>query len=61
MMAIRKLDGAVDKSSADQKNLTLTRSYITCERSGGLHLVEPGLMAGRQVVRQTKFERGLKF
>ena len=22
--------------------------YITSERSGGLHLVEPGLMAGRQ-------------
>ena len=24
-----------------------TRLYITCEKSGGLHLAEPGLMAGR--------------
>ena len=23
-----------------------TRLYITCEKSGGLYLVEPGLMAG---------------
>ena len=30
--------------------------YITCKKSGGLHLVEPGLMAGRLVVWQTKFK-----
>ena len=24
-----------------------TRLYITCEKSGGLHLAEPGLTAGR--------------
>ena len=34
-----------------------TRLYITCEKSGGLHLVEPGLTAGWL----TKFGRGLKF
>ena len=41
MMVKRKLDGAVNESSADQQ-------YITCEKSGGLHLAEPGLKAGRQ-------------
>ena len=25
-----------------------TQLYITCEKSGGLHLVEPSLTAGRQ-------------
>ena len=25
-----------------------TRPYITCEKSGGLHLAEPGLTAGWQ-------------
>ena len=38
--------------------------YITCEKSGGLHLVKPGLMAGRLAVRQagwlTNFGQGLK-
>ena len=43
-MVKRKLGGAVDESSADQKILKL---YITCEKSGGLHLAEPGLTAGR--------------
>ena len=28
------------------------RLYITCEKSGGLHLAEPGLMAGWQAGRQ---------
>ena len=36
-MVKRKLDGAVNP----------TRLYITFEKSGGLHLAEPGLMAGR--------------
>ena len=35
----------------------LVNEYITCEKSGSLHLAEPGLMAGWQ----TKFGRGLKF
>ena len=41
------------------------RLNITSERSGGLHLVELGLTAGRQAgspaVWQTKFGRGLRF
>ena len=41
-MVKRKLDGAVDESSAD------LRLYITCEKSGGLHLAEPGFTAGWQ-------------
>ena len=28
-----------------------TRLYITCEKSGGLHLAEPGLTAGWQAGR----------
>ena len=43
-----KLDGAVDKFSADQKIVNLTLLYITCGKSGGLHLAEPGLAAGWQ-------------
>ena len=35
--------------------------YITSERSGGLHLVEPGLMAGSPAGWQMKFGRGLRF
>ena len=53
MMAKRKLDGTVDEFSMDQEihNSDTTQSlYITCEKSGSLHLVEPGLMAGRQSV-----------
>ena len=68
-MVKRKLDGALDESSADQKFVNGTRLYITCENSGGLHLAEPGLMAGRLAGRLAgwlagwpmKFERGLKF
>ena len=45
------------------------RLYITCEKSGGLHLAEPSLTAGWQVDRKagrmagwpTKFGPGLKF
>ena len=44
-MVKRKLDGAVDRSSADQKFLNRMRLYATCEKSGGLHLAEPGLTA----------------
>ena len=35
-MVKRKLDGAVDP----------TRLYLICEKSGGLHLVEPSLTVG---------------
>ena len=44
-----------------EKFVNRTRLYATCEKSGGLHLVEPGLTVGRPSVRQTKFGRGLKF
>ena len=60
-MAKRKLDGAVDESSADQKFVNRMRLYITCEKFGGLHLAESGLTAGWPSVQQTKFGRGLKF
>ena len=58
VMVKRKLDGAVDKSSADQKCISRTQLYITCEKSGGLRLAEPGLTAGWLA---DKFGRGLKF
>ena len=29
-----------------RKFVNQTRLYVTCEKSGGLHLVEPGLRAG---------------
>ena len=65
MMAKSKLDDAVDESSADHEIVYPTQLYITCEKSGGLHLVEPGLMAVclsvYPSVRQTKCGRGLKF
>ena len=28
-----------------------TRLYLTCEKTGGLHLAEPGLTAGRLAIR----------
>ena len=48
MMVKRKLDGAVDGSSADRKFVNRMRLYAACEKSGGLHLAELGLMAGWQ-------------
>ena len=52
MVVKKKLDGAVDESSVDQEFVNPTRLYITCEKSGGLHLTELGLTAGRQAGRQ---------
>ena len=52
-----KLDGAVDDLQRIEKFLNRTRLYVTFEKSGGLHLVEPSLMAGWL----TKFGRGLKY
>ena len=57
-MAKRKLDGAVDESSADQE---IRKSDATVHNPGkiwSLHLAEPGLTAGRLAVQQ---RRGLKF
>ena len=45
-MIKRKLDSAVVESSADRKFVNRMRLYITCEKSGGLHLAKPGLTAG---------------
>ena len=59
-MVKRKLVGTVDKSSVDQKIRKWTRLFITCEKSGGLHLAEPSLTAGRLAGWLTKFGRGLK-
>ena len=59
MIVKRKLDGTVDKSSADQE--IVHNLSITCEKSGGLHLVIPDLMAGKQAALQMKLRRGLKF
>ena len=53
-MVKRKLDGAVDESSTDQAFVNRTQLYITCEKSGGLHLVELGLIVGRQAGWLTK-------
>ena len=44
-----------------EKFVNRTRLYATSEKSGGLHLAEPSLMAGGQVGWQTKFGRGLKY
>ena len=59
MMVKRKLDGAMDKSLADQeicksavKNLIF---HIACKKSKGVHQAESGLTAGRQAVRHPKF------
>ena len=61
-MVKRKLDGAVDES---KKIVNSTQLHITCEKSEGLHLVEPGItagrLAGRPAVQQMKFGQGLKF
>ena len=40
-----------------EKFVNRTQLYITFEKSGGLHLAEPSLMAGWP----TKFGHGLKF
>ena len=48
MMVKRKLDGTEDESSVDQeiRKSNMTVQYITCEKSGGLHLAELSLTAG---------------
>ena len=44
-----------------EKFVNWMRLYMTCEKSGSLHLVEPGVMAGWQAGWLMKFGRGLKF
>ena len=50
MMVKRKLDCTVDQSSADyayNRFINPTQLYISCEKSEGPYLAEPGLMADR--------------
>ena len=61
-MVKRKLNGSVDKYSADQEIRKFNTTVHNLYKSGGLHLAEPGLTAGRPSMRQAKlFRRGLKF
>ena len=50
-MVKRKLNGAVNESSANRKirKWEATVHTVTCEKSGGLHLAEPSITAGWQV------------
>ena len=48
----RKLEGAVGEPSVDQKICKSNATYITCEKSEGLHLAEPGFTTGRQFGRR---------
>ena len=47
-MVKRKLDGAVEGLDFQwiEKFINRMRLYASCEKSGGLHLAEPGLTAG---------------
>ena len=47
MMVKRKLNGAVDKYSADQEIRKSSTTVHNLYKSGGLHQAEPGLTAGR--------------
>ena len=53
---------------AQWRNLQRNNGFVNptpfpmlCEKSGALHLAEPGLTAGRQAVRQTKMLVNSKF
>ena len=52
-MVKRRLDSAVNESLAYREICNPTQLYITYEKSGGLHLVEPGLTAGWHAGRQS--------
>ena len=56
VMVKRKLDNAVKDLQWIEKFVNQMRLYATCEKSGGLHLAEPGFMVGWL----TKFGQGLK-
>ena len=46
MMVKWKLDGTVDKSSANHEICKLDATVHNLRKSGGLHIVEPGLTIG---------------
>ena len=63
MMDIRKLDGAMDESSAKQlirKSNAIVQLYMSCEKSGTIHQAEPGFPSCRQVGRPTKVRQSPK-
>ena len=63
-MAKRKLDGAVDESSADReihKSNAILHNLWKILRPVPSEIGSYGRQAGRQVVRQMKFGQGLKF
>ena len=51
----RNRHGAVGKSSSDQHFRNPPPLPLLCEISGALHLAQPGLTAGRQAGRLTKY------
>ena len=55
MMVVRKVDGTGDESSAEIF-VNLMQLCITCGKSAGLHLAEPGFTAGWQSVRLANHE-----
>ena len=55
------LDDAVWPNLQIEKFVNRMLLYITCEKSRGPHLAEPGFTAGGQAGWLMKFGRGLKF
>ena len=58
MMVKRKLMAQWTNLQRIEKFKNRMRLYITCGKSGGLYLAEPGLTAGWLAVWQTKFGQG---
>ena len=65
MKVKRKLDGTVDESSMDQEIHESDAIAHNMGKSGGLHLAELGLIAGKlasnPAIWLTKLGQGLKF
>ena len=57
----RNHHGAVDKSISEQRIRIVDTNYILCEKIGPVHVVEPGLMAGRQVQVADEIHVNLEF
>ena len=53
MTVERKLDGTVENLQRNNRFVSQTQLYISCEKSRGLHLAKPGLMVGSQAGRQS--------
>ena len=64
MIVKRKLDGAVDESSADReicKSDVIVHNLYQIWRPAPSGTASYGRLAGRQSIWQTKFGQGLKF